>query len=171
MTAFLGFIGSPIGRWLIIAALIAASYGAAYMKGRNDGFQKREAIAQEELAQQDRLSAALAALRGRVTERVVTVYRDRIKVVREKGEEVIRYVEKLVPADSCPLPGGWRVLHDAAAEGRIPAAPERIDAAAVSAQEAARTVASNYSTCRETAERLTSLQAWVTQQHDLSKGD
>ncbi len=167
----IAFLLGPICRWLIIAALIAASYGAAYVKGRTDGYDKREAIAEKDAKEADRLSAVLAKKRIIITERIVTVYRDRIKVVREKGEEVIRYVEKLVPADSCPLPPGWRVLHDAAAEGRIPDSPERLDAAAVSAQEAARTVATNYSTCREAAERLTSLQAWVKEQHATSTGD
>lgn len=167
----IAFLIGPIGRWLIIAALIAASYGAAYMKGRNDGFQKREAIAQEERKEQDRLSAALSKKRVIVTERIVTEYRDRVRVVREKGEEVIREVEKLVPVDSCPLPGGWRVLHDAAATGRFPEAAERTAAAAVPAQDAARTVSGNYASCRETAERLIALQDWAMQQHDLSKGD
>ena len=167
----IAFLLGPIGRWLMVAALIAASYGAAYVKGRSDGYDKRDAIAQAMLAEQDLLSAKLAANRAKITERIVIEYRDKVRVVREKGEEVIREVERLVPMGSCDLPGGWRVLHDAAAEGRFPESSERIAAAPVSAQDAARTVASNYATCRETAERLTSLQDWAIQQHELSKGE
>ena len=166
----IAFLLGPIGRWLMVAALIAASYGAAYVKGRSDGYDKRDAIAQAMLAEQDRLSAKLAANRAKITERIVIEYKDRVRVVREKGEEVIREVERLVPMGSCDLPGGWRVLHDAAAEGRFPESAERIASAAVPAQDAARTVAANYAVCRETAERLTSLQDWAIQQHELSKG-
>lgn len=154
----------------MFAALVAASYGAAYVKGRTDGWDKREAVAAAEMAEAERLSARLAASRARVTEKVVIRYRDRVRVVREKGEDVIREVEKLVPVGSCDLPAGWRLLHDAAASARpIPATSERANAAAVSAQDAALTVVSNYSTCHETAERLIALQQWTTQQHNLKE--
>jgi len=53
------------------------------------------------------------------------------------------------------------VLHDAAASGE-PADPARsLDAPPVGAQDLARTVAENYTTCRLNAEQLMALQAWV----------
>lgn len=152
-----------------MAAVIAASYGAAYWKGRQDGWDKREEVAEAAAREQERLSARLAALRGKVTERVVVEYRDRVKVVREKGEEVIREVERLVPVGSCDLPAGWRVLHDAAVTGSLPRPSLGANGAAVSAQDAALTVIANYTTCHENAERLTALQRWATQQHNLKE--
>ena len=162
--AFLAFLLGPIGRWLIVSALVAAAVFATYATVKGIGWDERDAIAREEAAEMQRLAAILAGKRREVTERVVIEYRDRVRVVQQQGEEVIREVEKLVPVDSCELPGGWRVLHDASATGRFPGAAERIDAAAVTAQDAARTVAENYATCRLDQERLTGLQAWVAGQ-------
>lgn len=83
--------------------------------------------------------------------------------VRTITKELIREVPVRVPADACPLPGDWRVLHDAAASGEVPgpAAAGRADGAPVPAQEAAATVIDNYGTCRDTAERLRGLQRYV----------
>ncbi len=44
-------------------------------------------------------------------------YRDKVRVVHEQGEVLIKEVPRYIPADSCPLPAGFRVLHDAAATG------------------------------------------------------
>ena len=65
------------------------------------------------------------------------------------------------------MPGGFRVLHDAAAHGVIPDPARIADAAPVPAAAAAGTVAGNYGTCIENAQRLTDLQAWVRAQRAL----
>lgn len=43
--------------------------------------------------------------------------------IRNTTKEIIREVEVRIPADACPLPPDWRVLHDAAAAGQGTAAP------------------------------------------------
>lgn len=87
--------------------------------------------------------------------------------IRTVYKTITKEVPVYVPSDSCPLPGGFRVLHDAAANGEVPN-PARIpDAAAVLAQDAAATVAENYGTCRETAQRLIDLQAWIKAQQAI----
>lgn len=55
-----------------------------------------------------------------VTTKVETVYVDRVKTIREKGDVVIQKVTEYIPADSCSLPVGYRLLHDAAAKGVVP---------------------------------------------------
>lgn len=126
-----------------------------------------EAARKEQAAQ----AAKVAEKQAEVTTKVVTEYVDRVKVVREKAREIVKEVPVYVPADSCPLPSGFRVLHDAAAAGLppIPNPAARTDAAPVPAPVAAATVADNYGTCRETAEQLRGLQAWVSQQRDAAK--
>ena len=51
----------------------------------------------------------------------------------------------------------------------IPNPSARTDAAPVPAQAVAATVADNYGACRETAEQLRGLQAWLIQQQAASK--
>lgn len=164
----LTFLTGPVGRWLLIAALIAASYGAAYMKGRAHGWDKREEAAAQEAAEQARLSARLAVAREGVTGKVVIQYRDRVRIVREKGEEITREIEKLVPIGSCDLPAGFRVLHDAAVTGSLPKSSVGTYATPVSAQDVAYTVTANYTTCHDTAERLIAFQRWAAEQEKLN---
>lgn len=37
--------------------------------------------------------------------------------IRTVTKEITREIEVRIPADACPLPADWRVLHDAAAAG------------------------------------------------------
>lgn len=101
---------------------------------------------------------------GKVTVRTEVQYRDRVKVIREKGDALVREVPVFVPAGSV-LSGGFRLFHDAAAAGGPVPDPAAIaDAAPIDAQAVAGTVADNYATFHETAQRLTSLQDWVLAQ-------
>lgn len=108
---------------------------------------------------------------AKVTEKVVTQYRDRIKVVKEQGDVIEKQVPVYIHTGEF-VPPGWRVLHDAAASGVMPASPERAIAAAEPAEAAtaAQTVAANYAECRATSERLVALQNWAVYQHDATKG-
>lgn len=162
--------------WQVYAglALVVAFwlYGNAEFRRGTREADERHRIADEaanaRLAEQ---AAALATRQQAVTERVVTQYVDRVRTVREKAREIVKEVPIYVPADSCPLPAGFRVLHDAAAFGvpPVPDAAARADAAPVPAQTVAATVADNYGACRETAEQLKGLQAWLIQQQAASK--
>jgi hypothetical protein len=49
---------------------------------------------------------------GKVTIRTEVQYIDRVKVIKEKGDALVREVQVFVPADSPALPGGFRLLHD-----------------------------------------------------------
>lgn len=107
----------------------------------------------------------LQAKQQQIITKTVIEYRDRVQVVKEKGDEIVRYVDRLVPMDSPLLAGGVRVIHDAAATGHMPDDPERAAAAAapVEAATLSTTVAENYTTCRATAEQLVALQTIVNQ--------
>lgn len=159
----LGLVVSPLTSIVAIAATATVLLGGAYLKGREHG---REAM----LADQLKVAHKTAVRQAEATERVRIEYRDRVRVVREKGEEVIREVERLVPAGGCQLPGGFRLLHDAAARGSLPEPAGRADGAAapVEPAAAAETVAGNYLACNETAEQLKALQAWVQQQQNVT---
>lgn len=148
---------NPIVSWIAVAGLVLASYGAAYWKGRQDGWDKREEIALRDAREAEKILARVAAVRAKVTKEVVTVYRDRIKLV-EKDREVLR--ETFIP-DSCKLSNDWVRLHNAAAG--FPDTATGVDGTS-EASTAAEVVANNYLACRENTEKLISLQSWITKQ-------
>ncbi len=121
----------------------------------------RSAIANLETykAEAQAKSDALESKNVVVTERVVTVYKDRIKVIREPGE--VREIEIIRNSD-CVLPPEFRVFHDRAT-GEGVEAPTGVDAAAAPVDPATviETVRENYARARENAAQLEALQAWA----------
>lgn len=144
-------------RLLAIALLAVALVGFGWVKGAGHVQGEWD----EANAAQERLVAGVRVRQAQATVKVVTKYVDRVQVVREKGADIVREVPVYVPLDAPDLPGGFRLLHDAAARGE-PAGPAGgLDARPVAAQAVARTVAENYTACRLNAEQLTALQEWV----------
>ena len=149
--------------WLALGALVAASAGWGWVKG---------AASVQQDWNTERATQTIAVLRvqvkqAEVSDRVVTQYVDRVRIVREQADAIIREVPVYVPAQCDPdgrLPAGWRVLHDAAASGGAADPAAIAHAQPVAPDAAAETVTRNYGTCRETAEQLIALQAWVADQ-------
>ena len=99
---------------------------------------------------------------------VVTKYVDRIQVVREKGDTILKEVPIYVPAHAdaaCTVQHGFVSLHDAAAAGELPEPARDADAPAegLALSDVAATVVTNYQTCHENAEQLKALQDWIRQ--------
>ena len=68
-------------------------------------------------------AAAIRERRAQATVKVVTQYVDRVRVVREKGETIIKEVPVYVPVQAdaaCTINRGFVRLHDAAAAGELP---------------------------------------------------
>jgi hypothetical protein len=124
-----------------------------------------EAAAEKAAAQ----AAKKKVAQGAVSRAVEEKHAAKSEAVRVVTRTIIREVPRYVPSDSCPLAGGFRVLHDAAARGVVPSPAGVTHAAPVPAQDAAATVADNYGTCHETETRLTALQDWIRQQQALDK--
>jgi hypothetical protein len=97
----------------------------------------------------------------------VTEYVDRVQTIRVKGDTVVQKVPVYIPSDSPLLPGGWRLLHDAAAQGVVPPPPGSVAAEAVGAQDAARTVLGNYATCHIDHAGYESLWEWAERQAEV----
>jgi predicted transcriptional regulator len=110
----------------------------------------------------------LSGQRAAATVKVETKYLPAITQIRTVTKETIRYVPQFVHADDCPLPGGFRVLHDAAAKGLVPDPAGVPDAAPAPAQDVAATVADNYGACLENAKQLEGLQEWIHEQQQLN---
>lgn len=102
------------------------------------------------------------------TVRIETQYVDRIKEVKVKGDEIIREVPVFVRSDEW-LSGGFRLLHDAAARNAVPDTAGIADAAPVAAQDAAATVADNYTDCNVYTKQLNGWIDWAEAQCRLNK--
>lgn len=157
-----------LGGWRATAFLCAALWFAwqSHLNGaRADKLELEKATA---AAAQAKAELALKEAQGKVTVRVEAHYVDRVQVVRGRTQTIVKEVPIYVPSDTPALPGGFRVLHDAAAAGELPDPTRIADAAPVEAQSATETIAENYGVCHENAERLTSLQEWVREQQKLA---
>lgn len=155
----------PWQLWVLAGVLFSFwLYGAwQYRQGAAD----TQAAWDESVERGKVIVADLKKRQGTVTERVVYQTVERIKTIKEKGDAIVKQVEVLVPDGSCDLPGGFRLLHDAAAANTIPDTSKSADAEPVPAQTVATTVAENYTTCNAAIADLQGLRQWAVEQHQL----
>lgn len=155
---------------VVIGVFLIGLAAGGYFKGRSD-VQIKWDLAK---AETEKEIAELKAKEAEITIKTITKYVDRIKVVKEKGEEVIKYVDKYITVKEdlkYPLPNNFVELHDAAAKNVVPDATRAADEnpSRVKISTATRTIAGNYNTCNEVREQLISLQDWIRQQQVLNK--
>lgn len=151
-------------RWLLIGAVIAALFGGwqwreqvVDRRGYDRAVSEYKATAKKVDDKRKAIAAPIAAKQEAAQVRIRTI----TKTIVEK-------VPVYVPLDSCPLPAGFRLLHDSAAANEpIPDATAIVDGAAIPAAVVAETVVSNYGTCNANAARLAGLQEWVSAQGAL----
>lgn len=149
-------------RWLAVAALATALTGFGWIKGAGHVQAQWDAAAQQQTLQ----AAAVRERQAQVTVKVVTEYVDRVRIVREKGDTIIKEVPVYVPVQAdaaCAINRGFVRLHDAAAAGELPEPAGDADeaAAGIAFSAVAETVTANYQTCHENAEQLRALQVWL----------
>jgi len=155
--------------WLLLGMALALL--AVYGLGRHQGGTAERLTWEAQAAKNKTRIAEQGERAAETTVQVVTQYVDRVHVVREKAKTIIKEVPIYVPSDSCPMPGGFRVLHDAAARGEFPDPAGVADAPAAPAHDVAATVADNYGAYHETAEQLRALQEWVRAQAELAPSE
>ena len=153
-------------RAVVIVALLAIVVGFAWWAttSYNAAVQRADQAESTAATLRTQLDNAKAAT---VT---VTQYVDRERIVRLKGDTIIKEVPRYVPVQAdaaCVVPRGFVRLHDAAAAGTVPN-PDTGDAdaapAGVALSAVASTVAANYTDCHVDAARLTSLQQTLRDQ-------
>jgi hypothetical protein len=111
----------------------------------------------------------------KVTEKIVTEYVEKIKVVKEKGNVIVKEVPKYITKESddkCTIPKSFIVLHNGASRNEVPDAAGGIDETAsdVKLSRVLETTIGNYTIYYETAEQLKALQDWVRQQEKIYNG-
>ena len=149
-----------MNRAVAVLALLAVVAGLAWWAtGRYnaavDRANKAEATATELRTQLTNATAATVT---------VTQYVDRERVIRLKGDTIIKEVPRYVPAQAdaaCVVPRGFVRLHDAAASGTVPdSGAGDTDAApsGVALSTVAGTVTGNYTDSHANSEQLRTLQ-------------
>ena len=171
----LALFAGPMGlvyKWAVIAFLVAAFGTVAWIKGDSHGTQKLI----DYQAAQATVAVRLVTRQGAVTERVITKYLDRVKVIEGTTttieKEVTKYVDSKPLALACMLDNRWLRLHDAAAAGAVPPPAGSADGATgpITAAGALPTVARNYAAANRNAARLEALQGWVKEQYETTNG-
>jgi len=157
-------------RWLAITALGVALVGFGWVKGAGHVQAQWDAAIQQQTLQ----VATIRERQAQTSVKVVTQYVDRVRVIREKGDTTIQEVPVYVPVQAdaaCTINRGFVRVHDAAAAGELPEPARDADAAAagIALSAVVGTVASNYQTCHENAEKLRALQAWLGEMATASK--
>lgn len=129
-----------------------------------------------EITRQKEEIARLEKQSGVVTEKVVIQYKEKVKIVKEKGNVIIRKVPEYITRESdakCIIPNSFVVLHDSAAKNEIPDPARGVDetASGVKLSEVAKTVTLNYNSYHQLTEQLKALQDWVKQQEKIYNGN
>lgn len=142
--------------WLIGLVLLcfAGLLLGAYQRGRTD----ERAVHEAKMKDMQIALHKAQAKQAEVVTKVATEYVDRVKVVHQKGDTIIKEVPTYVPITTPDLPGSFRVLFDAAVQNELPDPARVPDAAPVSAQDVATTVVDNYTTCNLYREQIAGLQ-------------
>ena len=157
----MGFYGTAAA--LFVAWSIFLGVGS-YYKGR-DSRTPEIAEYQAAIKASEKLAQEADERAKQVSEKVVTVYKDRVKVIREKVPGETQYIEVIKRDSTCAAPPAFRLLHDSAASGSQATQDSTgTDAAPVPLEVIAETVAENYRIARETAARLEALQEIIKSQ-------
>lgn len=166
---FFGFIPFVNQYKLAIqAASIAALVFGIYFEGGIANEAKWEAKVQEvklEMAKKETASAEASV-------KVVTKYVETVKVVKEKGDVIIKEVPKYITKDAdakCSIPNGFVLLHDSASRNEVPisAGDANEGTSAFKLSTIAETVIANYNICYQNTEQLKALQNWIREQEAI----
>ena len=149
-------------------AVTTIAFTAVFLFGMYLGNKIGVSSCQEAVIEAQRHSIETGVKQADVTDKIVTKYVDRIKIVKKN---VVKEV-KVYVKDNITLSGGFRLLHDSAVNNELPDPTRIVDEGTVKAQsvtatDALETVAANYGICHENSQTLQALQSWVREQSTI----
>ena len=150
-----------------VASIVILVFGV-YMEGgiaTQEKWEARVADVKLEMAKKETASAE-------ATVQVVTKYINKVQIVKEKGNEIIKQVPVYITKDAdtkCDVPTGFVMLHDSASRNEVPDPTRKVDGttSSVKISGVAETVVDNYTTYHQVAEQLRSLQEWIKEQQKI----
>ncbi len=146
-------------RIFLLILMFSLSGVVGYQFARNNAKQAAIAQAMEDTKE--------AVHQSEATIETVIKYVDRVRVIRESGEAIIKEVPVYVESDACDWGAGLISVLDSAAKGMpVSGATEHTDEATdrIKAANAAKIVAENYAIYHQVAAQLASLQDWILKQ-------
>ena len=158
-----GMLMRTIGTILLI--------GSVYLYGGYGTEMKWRAEAAKLKADMDRK----IALSEKNSKQIVTKYVTKTKVIKEKGDVIIKEVPKFITKDAdanCVVPKSFVLLHDSAAKNEVPDSSKGIDgtASGTKLSSIGETITINYNNYHQLSERLKALQDWVSSQERIYNG-
>lgn len=153
----------PLPARLLVCALVGGViYAAGWLAGDRHAGQNHL----DYVAEQAKEAQRIAVAQTKVIAQVRTEYVDRIKVIKEKGDQIEKQVPVYITAadDSrCSINAGFVRIHDAAWTGEDPgpAAGADHEPAGIQLSDVAQVNAENAASCRQWREQALSLrQMW-----------
>jgi hypothetical protein len=158
-----GMLMRTIGTILLI--------GSVYLYGGYGTEMKWRAEAAKLKADMDRKVAE----GQKETTKIVTKYVTKTKVIKEKGDVIIKEVPKFITKDAdanCVIPKSFVLLHDSAAKNEVPDASKGVDGttSGTKLSTIGETITINYNNYHQLSERLKALQDWVSSQERIYNG-
>jgi hypothetical protein len=141
----------------VLLVFLAGTHWKAYVAGRNTIIAAWDA----EKAEAEKQAETNRLLRQVRVNDISRKYVEKTAENRHVTQSNFAKVEEYAPASFPPLPGSFRVWHDAAAAGETLDDTGRVDAAPVPLKQTAATVAGNYADANYDKQRLEALQAIV----------
>ena len=157
----------PHANIIKIASVVLMLLGIYFYGGYSTEMMWRERVAelQAEIDKKDNLSAI-------ASKDIVIKYINKTKVIKEKGDVIIKEVPKYITEKSdaeCTIPQSYIVLHNSASKNEVPDPTRGVDGSAsgLKLSTTLETVVGNYVLYHETAEQLKALQEWVKTQEKI----
>lgn len=148
-----------------ILGVILFTFGI-YLEGLTTG----AGVLESEIQSARQEVARITEQSKQITEKVVIKYVTEQKQVKEKGEQIVKYITTNNDKQ-CTVYGSTVELLNSAAENRIPDSTRSTNdtAAGVELSAVTKTVIENYNLYNQVSLQLTSLQDWVKQQKENNK--
>lgn len=148
-----------------ILGILLAAFGI-YLEGLTTG----AGVLQSEIDEARQEVARLNEQSKQITEKVVIKYVTEQKQVKEKGDEIVKYITTNNDKQ-CTVYDSTVELLNSAAENRIPDSTRATNdtAAGVELSAVTKTVVENYNLYNQVSLQLKSLQDWINQQRDNNK--
>lgn len=145
---------------LAIIATLAITTGS-FMYGKHYSDLQHQVVEQQQLLQLAELQQQAAI----TSERIVTKYRDKIKVITETKLQYVNQINDI--SDQCNISNRFVSLHNSASQGLVPSAPSATDDAPslITTAQLLITTTDNYFTCNQVREQLIELQTWIATQN------
>lgn len=117
MPILMNLLSSPV-LWKALGAI--AVVAALFIGGCRHGEQNVQAAWDAEKFTDQQAALILIGVQNEITNQVIQGYIEKINTIQSTTKVITKKVKVYVPANSCPLPPGFRVLHNAAVRNELP---------------------------------------------------